>query len=474
MAQFAGRALVFALAFSAIGCGGSSFQAAPGPRSKTVVVLWNEALLQAIRDVSPGPTPGSRAIAIVHTAMYEAWAPYDKVAVGTRLGGSLRRPRIEMTTKNKEEAVSFAARRALADLFPTEKAKFDALLVQLGYDANFTSFGTTPAGIGNRAAQAVLDYRKTDGSNQQNGYADTSGYTPVNTVDTINDPNRWQPLRFSNGKAPGFLTPHWGNVRSFAITNAAALRPAPPKLYPDPMYKQRADEVLNLTANLTDKEKMIAEYWANGPHSELPPGHWCLFAQYVSQRDGHGIDEDVKMFFLVGNAVLDAGICCWESKRFYDFCRPITAIRFLYAGKTIKGWGGPGKGVVDMDGSEWVPYQPSTFITPPFAEYTSGHSTFSAASAEVLKRFTGSDRFGASVSWGPGQSTTEPGVTPQTATTLSWPTFSAAADEAGLSRRLGGIHFADGDLNARTMGREVGRQVWEKALTYFNGTAATP
>ena len=110
-------------------------------------------------------------------------------------------------------------------------------------------------------------------------------------------------------------------------------------------------------------------------------------------------------------------------------------------------------------------------MTPAFPEYLSGHSTFSAASAEVLKAFTGSDAFGNSVVVPAGSSRIEPRQTPAQSVVLSWPTFSDAADQAGLSRRYGGIHFERGDLAGRAVGRQVGARVWEKSLTFFNGTA---
>ena len=212
---------------------------------------------------------------------------------------------------------------------------------------------------------------------------------------------------------------------------------------------------------------MIAEYWADGPHSELPPGHWTLFAEFVSRRDGHTFDDDVKMFFLVGNAVFDAGIGCWEAKRFYDSERPITAIHFLFKGRRVPQT--VVQVVVLVNHEDWLPYQPATFITPPFPEYTSGHSTFSAAAAEVLKRFTGSDALGADVTFPARSGRVEPGFAPKHDVTLSWATFSEAADEAGLSRRLGGIHFLDGDFRGRAMGRTIGCTVWQKAQSYIQG-----
>lgn len=122
-----------------------------------------------------------------------------------------------------------------------------------------------------------------------------------------------------------------------------------------------------------------------------------------------------------------------------------------------------------IDGGDWLPYQPATFPTPPFPEYPSGHSTFSAAGATILALFTGSDTFGGSVTIPAGSSTVEPGISPRTDVTLSWPTFTAAANEAGISRRYGGIHFRQGDLDGRLLGRLVGVQAWVKALSYFAG-----
>lgn len=177
------------------------------------------------------------------------------------------------------------------------------------------------------------------------------------------------------------------------------------------------------------------------------------------------------MFFALTNAIFDAGISCWSAKRHFDSVRPVTAIPFLFHGQAIQSWGGPGKGTVTEDGSQWIPYQPSTFPTPPFPEFMSGHSAFSAAGAEILKIFTGSDRFGDSVTFPPGSSSTEPGVTPKQPVALSWSTFSDAADQAGISRRYGGIHFEMGDLAGRVTGRAVAKQAWEKSLRYFRGNS---
>ena len=121
-------------------------------------------------------------------------------------------------------------------------------------------------------------------------------------------------------------------------------------------------------------------------------------------------------------------------------------------GKLVLAWAGPGKGTRLIRGETWMPYQAETFPTPPFPEYVSGHSTFSSAGAQVLRSFTGSDLFGARVTVPRGSSFVEPGLTPVLPTPLLWATFSAAVDEAGRSRRFGGIHFPDADLHGRTLG----------------------
>lgn len=425
------------------------------------------------RRLSPGP------LAVVHTCTYDAWAAYDANALGTRYNEYLRRPAAERTDMNKTVAISYAAYRALVDLFPSQKPTFDRFMTDLKLDpADVSTDRTTAVGIGNLAAGAVLKFRHGDGSNQLGdlglpAYSDTTGYRPVNTLDSIVDPNHWQPLRFSDGNggfvAPGFIAPHWGTVVPFSLRSADQFRPPPPGLYPkDRRYPLQVEEMVQMSAALNDRTKMIAEYWADGPRSELPPGHWNLFAQFVSHRDHLTLDQDAKLFFALDNAMFDASIATWESKRFYDYCRPITAVHFLKKGKQIKAWAGPNKGAQVILGENWIPYQPATFVTPPFPEYTSGHSAFSAAGAQILKSFTGSDSFGGSVTLKAGSGKTEPGTVPARDLTLAWNTFSEAADEAGISRRYGGIHFAQGDLEGRTLGRRVGRQAWMRSLRYFN------
>src|SRR5919112_3805280 len=174
--------LVLGLALSLVAT--AARQPARSATSDNPVLVWNEETLDAIRTLSPGPTVAVRALAVVHTAVYDAWAAYDPVAVGTRLGANLRRPTAERIQANKERAVSFAAYLALVDLFPARQAAFAQQMATLGYAIDGTDTSTA-AMVGTTAAQAVVNYRHSDGANQLSGYADTSGYVPVNSWDKV-------------------------------------------------------------------------------------------------------------------------------------------------------------------------------------------------------------------------------------------------------------------------------------------------
>ncbi|MBS1705983.1 MAG: vanadium-dependent haloperoxidase [Armatimonadetes bacterium] len=457
---------------SLAGCGGSGVTGSGGSSgTRSLSYQWTGTLLETISAVRPGPPMTARAIGMVATAIFDAWANYDSIAVGTRLGSRLRRPTVEHTLENKNKAISFAAYRVLVDLYPARTTQLTQTMTDLGYNPSDTSTDTsTPEGIGNTVAAALLQFRHQDGSNQLNNYADTTGYVPVNTVDTVNDPSQWQPLRFANGASPGYIAPHWGNVVPFALSSPSVIRPTAPPAFGSPTYLDQAQEVIDVLSRLNDRTKVIAEYWADGPGSVLPPGHWQLFGRFVSERDDHTLDDDVKMFFLLGNAVFDAGIACWDCKRAYNSSRPITAIRNLFAGQQVASFAGPNLGVQMVDGSQWMPYQSVNFVTPPFPEFTSGHSTFSSAGAEILKRFTGSDSFGFTIDIASGWSGFETGV-PAEPVNLSYSTFSAAADDAGISRVYGGIHFRAANIEGQRCGRLVGEMVWNVGMSYINGTA---
>jgi hypothetical protein len=460
----------------------------------SVVLGWNQQVLDTITATRTPPTIAARTLAVVHTAIYDAWAAYDPVAVGTRLGAGLRQPAGERTLENKNRAISVAAYITLVDLFPARQAIYAQRMADLGYslDGSDTS---AAAGVGATAAGAVLDFRHRDGANQLGdmpggtpgvAYSDYTGYQPVNTWDQVKDPDRWQPLcvplpppgaTACTGRIQTYLTPQWGHVTPFALTSASQFRPPGPYTYlgpdgkPSGQYVDEVDKITQYSKQLDDTRKTMAEYWEDGPGTVTPPGHWNQFAQWVSRRDSHTVDEDARMFFALNGALLDASISAWEGKGHWDSERPITAVRFLLKGKIIQAWGGPYKGPSYIKGEDWIPYRPANEVSPPFAEYASGHSTFSAAAAEVLTAFTGRGNFELKVTIPAGSSHVEPGAVPAKPITLSWTNFRYAAEQAGLSRQYGGVHFEHGDKDARAAGASVGKNAWAKALTYFNGTA---
>lgn len=461
----------------------------------TISVVWANAALEAIRNLGTpdklaerariGPPMVARSLAILHTAIFDAWAVYNATAISTRL----RLPRqLGVSEDVKKRAMSQAAYRALVDQFPTEFAVFDAAIASLGYSPSISEDPATPEGIGNLAAKAVLDYRHRDGANQLGElsatgkiYADYTNYVPINLpviateaspVENTPHPERWQPLAYldANNKLqiPAFIGPQWEKVTPFALTSASQFRPTPPQPITSQAFLDQALYVTEVQQKLTTKQKVIAEYWADGPRTELPPGHWELFAMFVSQRDSHSLDTDVKLFFALANAIHDAAIATWEAKRYYDYVRPVTAIRHLLRGKQLRGWNGTR--LASTPGEAWRPYQVSTFPTPPFPEYTSGHSAFSMAGAEVLKRFTGSDRLGDYFYKQTEPLRVEPALAQAVGVVLQWETFSAAAQEAGESRLYGGIHFYEGNVSGLALGRRVGVQAYEKAQQYWEGS----
>ncbi len=478
-------------------CGGDGAPAATAPhpvapaepvRNK-VVLAWNEAALSAIRATRPAPPMATRSLAMLHTAMYDAWAAYDARALSTRTGDSLRRPASEHTLAKRTRAFSYAAYVTLLDQFPTQKAAFDARMAALGYDpaAALPDIGS-PAGIGTLAARTLLTHAHRDGSNQGGkhtpggaAFADYSGYAPLNPPlvvaqptprSAIPAPGRWQPLTLRDGggvlRTQAFVAPYWGQVKPFALASGFQFRPPPPAEFGSQAFIAQARQLVEIQASLSDTQKAMADYWAGGASGELPPCYWCQFAQWVSVRDQHDDDADIRMFFALANALFDAGIGVWDAKRAFDSARPISAIRYLMNGTIVTGFGpgGAAAGLQRIAGETWTPLIP----TPPFPDHVSGHSSFSAASAEVLKRITGSDAFRHSVTLAPRSLQVDPTL-PSAPLTLTWDTFSQAAREAGVSRLYAGIHFEQADQAGRALGARIGATVFEKAQSFWLGRA---
>jgi hypothetical protein len=284
-----------------------------------------------------------------------------------------------------------------------------------------------------------------------------------------------------------------------------------------------------------DYTRVLAEFWADGPHSETPPGHWFTILNYVNDNpllvkklNGVGdvleaLEWDVKSYFVLGGTMHDAAISAWGVKGWYDYIRPISAIRYMaeqgqstdaslsnynengillrqgyvevvqlgdaLAGSsnqnvgTIKLFTWRGHDFIDNTATDdagvgwilaenWWPYQRPTFVTPPFAGYVSGHSTYSRAAAEAMTRFTGSEYFpgglGEFVARKNEFLVFEEG--PSVDVKLQWATYRDASDQCSLSRIWGGIHPPIDDIPGRIMGEAIGREAFEFAVPYFNST----
>jgi hypothetical protein len=426
------------------------------------------------------PPIQARQLGVAMTAMYDAWACYDAKAVGTRFGGKLRRPAAEHTQKNKETAISYAILPVLQDLFPKDKAYLEGEFRKLGYDpGEATTDKNKPEGIGTLIAREIIRYRHNDGANQlgdesgSNGtpYSDYTYYKPVNHYNRVIDPDRWHPLPFvrANGDTflVDFIVPHWYRVKPFGLRTAAQFRaPEPPK-YGDPKLKEEVDQLIDFNSHLDAERKATIEFMRDGPRSTGQAGHWLRFAQMVSYRDKNDLDRDVKLYFAVGNTSMDAFIACWETKRYYDISRPWTLVREYYKGKTIRGWGGPDKGTLDIPAERWHPYSPADFVSPPFPAYVSGHSTVSGACSKMLELFTGSDHFGEVEKRVAGIITETPGDP----VSIPLPTFTATAELAGISRVLGGYHIQTDNIEGLGMGRKIAHYLWDEVIQkYFDGT----
>src|SRR5260370_39059579 len=245
------------------------------PAARNALTNWSRAAVQGARDAKLGAPVVSRALAMVHTCMYDAWAGYDERAIGTQLRGALRRPASERTQANKEKAISYAAFRALEDLLPVDTDSVSIpLMKQLGYDPKDHSTDIeTPTGIGNVACAAVLEFRHHDKSNElgdlgQGPSSDWSAYAAVNTPAVVParaaaaDANHWQPLTYvdhsGNLVLQRFAGAQWCYVTPFALAKGEefreALGPGPAK-YGSAEYQQQARGMRRLNAGPTDRQK---------------------------------------------------------------------------------------------------------------------------------------------------------------------------------------------------------------------------
>jgi hypothetical protein len=443
-----------------------------------VAYIWGNAALQGTAydtdRFKPRPTVTSRYLGLIMTSMFDAWSRFDDKAIPVTNADIARRPAEERTLENKEIAISYAALRTMNEYYYSDSAKWNKLMVDLGYDPNNRSLDpNTPEGIGNLMAKTIIENRREDGANQyathegSDGiqYFDYTNYKPVNSVEEMVDLKRWQPKYFLDSKGnkyePGCLTPHWDKVKPIALDSASQFRPGPPPAMDSEQLKEELAEVVSIQENMTDYDKALVEFMRDGPQSVQQAGHWLRFSQYISKRDKHTLDDDVKMYFLVQVTAMDGFIACWDSKMYYDYARPYALVHKYYSGTPIKCWAGEGKGFKVLDGGEWQPYSPAEFLCPPFPSYVSGHSTISGGCAEALKLFTGGEEFGDEATVVAGVLTEKDPNNYGDTIVLKFPTFTEAAEMAGQSRVMGGYHIQADNIAGLELGRDVAHKAWE-------------
>jgi hypothetical protein len=318
----------------------------------------------------------------------------------------------------------------LVSLFPARQAAYDTALA--GSLASIPD-GTPKVGgraIGEQVAAQIISLRANDHS------ADVTPYTPG----TLAGQWRATPPAF----APALL-PNWPTVTPWAMTNTTQFRNAsgPPAL-DSAAYAAALNEVKALGRSTgstrTQEQTDIALFWADGANTSTPPGHWNRIAQDVAAAQGNTLAENARMFALLNLAEADAAICCWDNKYQFNFWRPITAIQLADQ---------DGNAATDPD-PNWTPL----IATPPFPTYTSGHSTFSGAAAEVLKLFYGTDNITFTTS-----AEGAAGVGDR-----SFTSFSQAANEAAVSRLYGGIHYRFDNEDGLQGGIALGQYVFANEL----------
>jgi hypothetical protein len=388
-----------------------------------VIIDWNNVLLDTVRTTSTNPPRTTRAMAMMHTAMYDAvnsiartHHPY-LVNVMADPGTS------------RQAAAAQAAYQVLSGLFPANQATYDTALATSLSEVADGPAKTAGINLGNGVAGAIIALRADDHADDVVPY--TSGPNPGDWVPT--------PPAF----APPLL-PQWPTVMPWAMKSGAQFRDAvgPPAL-DSPEYTAAFNEVKEMgsaTSTMrTADQSAIAQFWADGGGTSTPPGHWNRIAQTVAQSQGNTLEENSRMFALLGITLADAAIVSWDNKYAYNHWRPVTAIHNA-----------------DQDGNVATDADPnwsSFIVTPPFPAYTSGHSTFSGASAALLADYFGTDDIAFTTS-------AEGFALPD----RSFGSFSAAATEAMLSRLYGGIHWSYDNLDGLDAGTDLGHYVFATQL----------
>jgi hypothetical protein len=399
------------------------------PAHAGTVLDWNAIVLDVIRLMRLAPPMASRELAIVDTATYDAVCAAD---------GLLCRPYHydgpAVTGASPEVAAAAAAYRVLARLEPGIASRSPALAarIQALYrrDAGDARMPSIAAGIalGEQRADDILALRARDGFN----------VSPAPYYGSPK-PGAWRPT--PPDLAPGLL-PQWATLPPWTMRSPSQFRPAGPP----PMRSANWAGSVNMTEALgsangvvrSAERTQIALFWADDDGTETPPGHWIDIAIGIAAQKHLSIVDEARLMALVSTAEADAAIVAWDAKYTYNAWRPITAIDSA---------ADSGNAEVTPDAS-WKPL----LATPPFPEYVSGHSTFSAAAATILGRFFGSDA---------ADFTVRTDAARLRGVTRHFTSFSAAAEDAGMSRIYGGIHFRFSHLDGKAAGQKLANYIFD-------------
>lgn len=395
------------------------------PLSGDAVTDWNAAALNAIRGANTSPPAAARNLAILHAAIYDAVNGIARTHEPYFLTGHVPADALP------EAAAAAAGYTVLLSLYPALQGDWDAM-----YSRTLASLRDGPEksqGVawGIIVAEAILQWRATDGADKTVDYVPGGG------------PGQWRPTVSFGGIVRPALLPQWGSVTPFAIRRVSSFRPSPPPELDTLQYAADLQMVKDLggafSGERTAEQTQIAQFWSYGPGTTTPAGHLNEIAQAVAASRYNTLEQNARLFALLNIAMADAAIASWDCKYWYNFWRPITAIQ-----------------LADTDGNPDTLADPSwtpLLATPPFPEYVSGHSTFSGAAAIVLAYFYGTDEMRFTLG-----SDDLPGVQ------RHYSRFSEAAQESGMSRIYGGIHFMSANLRGLGLGTAVGDYVYQNLL----------
>lgn len=390
-----------------------------------VVLKWNQAVLDSIRAERTPPPAASRALAMTHIAIYDALNQIE----GQHRPYSFNFPAINPGNASPDVSASTAAYLVLCHLYPARRPIFHTLWRESFKPGDGAVRNAAGVVWGGFIGRLVISYRRADRSSL------VVPYTPLSAC------GKWQPT--FPAYAPALL-PNWGRVKPFGITFVTAFRAVQPPKFSSREFADAYREVqslgsVNSTVRTADQTQ-IAYFWESGAGSVTPPGQWQVITQSLSRQFGLNRIQNARLFALLSIAQADAAISSWDSKYAYNYFRPITGIRHKCFNRNDL-----------IQDASWTPLLP----TPPFPAYTSGHSTFSAASARILALYFGTDNIPFSA----------PSPDPErwplvlTGVTRSWSSFSEAAEEAGMSRIYGGIHWQFDNTAGLKAGERIADQV---------------